>query len=142
MSGHGPIRNALSCRGRDVRSCRGRDVRSCRSEEGTSNIAAPRATAAHDYRSSSDVRMRDAADVYQQVLITRWTKVARVPGDEEAALCWMLAVARRHFANQPADASGALKAQPDSRIPYGPRRERRAFSPFEGSTTVALAACR
>ncbi|MEW1954506.1 sigma-70 family RNA polymerase sigma factor [Terrabacter sp. NPDC080008] len=41
----------------------------------------------------------DAADVYQQVLVTTWTKIARVPGDEEAALCWMLAVARRHLAN-------------------------------------------
>lgn len=40
-----------------------------------------------------------AADLYQQVLVTTWTRMARVPDGDEAALCWMLAAARRHLAN-------------------------------------------
>ena len=39
------------------------------------------------------------ADIYQQVLLTTWTRIARVPEDPDAALCWMLATARRHLAN-------------------------------------------
>lgn len=39
------------------------------------------------------------ADIYQQVLLTTWTRIARVPEEQDAALCWMLATARRHLAN-------------------------------------------
>lgn len=39
------------------------------------------------------------ADIYQQVLLTTWTRIARVPEEPDAALCWMLATARRHLAN-------------------------------------------
>lgn len=39
------------------------------------------------------------ADIYQQVLLTTWTRIARVPLEPDAALCWMLATARRHLAN-------------------------------------------
>lgn len=38
-------------------------------------------------------------DIYQQVLLTTWTRIARVPEEDDAALCWMLATARRHLAN-------------------------------------------
>ena len=41
----------------------------------------------------------EAVDLYQQVLVTTWTRIARVPDEETAALCWMLATARRHLAN-------------------------------------------
>jgi RNA polymerase sigma factor (sigma-70 family) len=40
-----------------------------------------------------------AADLFQQVLVTTWSRIARVPDEDEAALCWMLATARRHLAN-------------------------------------------
>lgn len=39
------------------------------------------------------------ADIYQQVLLTTWTRISRVPEEQDAALCWMLATARRHLAN-------------------------------------------
>lgn len=41
----------------------------------------------------------DAADVYQQVLTTTWRKIHKVPEADDAALCWMLAVARRESSN-------------------------------------------
>lgn len=41
----------------------------------------------------------DAADLYQRVLLTTWRRIGSVPGDDDAARCWMLAVARRELAN-------------------------------------------
>lgn len=41
----------------------------------------------------------DAADVWQQVLTTTWRKIHAVPSDDEAALGWLIAVARRELAN-------------------------------------------
>lgn len=41
----------------------------------------------------------DAADLWQQVLTTTWRKLHTVPSSDEAALCWLLAVARRELAN-------------------------------------------
>lgn len=47
----------------------------------------------------------DAADVWQQVLTTAWRKIYAVPSDEEAALGWLIAVARRELANHRRSAS-------------------------------------
>ena len=41
----------------------------------------------------------EAADVYQEVLTTAWRKIHQVPEDDEHALAWLLAVARRALAN-------------------------------------------
>jgi RNA polymerase sigma-70 factor (ECF subfamily) len=41
----------------------------------------------------------DAADVWQQVLTTTWRKIYAVPSEDEAALGWLIAVARRELAN-------------------------------------------
>lgn len=41
----------------------------------------------------------EAADVYQEVLTTAWRKIHAVPDDEDHALAWLLAVARRALAN-------------------------------------------
>lgn len=41
----------------------------------------------------------DAADVYQQVLATTWRKIAVVPEPDDAALAWMVGVARGELAN-------------------------------------------
>lgn len=42
----------------------------------------------------------DAADIYQEVLVTTWRRLDSVPADDAAALGWMLGVARRCLANQ------------------------------------------
>ena len=47
----------------------------------------------------------DAADVWQQVLTTTWRKIYAVPSDDEAALGWLIAVARRELANHRRSAS-------------------------------------
>jgi RNA polymerase sigma factor (sigma-70 family) len=41
----------------------------------------------------------DAAEIFQSVLTTTWRKIHKVPESDAAALCWMLAVARRELAN-------------------------------------------
>ena len=41
----------------------------------------------------------EAADVYQEVLTTAWRKIHAVPDDQDHALAWLLAVARRTLAN-------------------------------------------
>lgn len=42
----------------------------------------------------------DAADVFQQVLLTTWRRLRVVPADERAAFGWMLGTARKCLANQ------------------------------------------
>lgn len=42
----------------------------------------------------------EAADVYQQVLMTTWRRLPVVPRDHDDALAWMIGVARRTWANQ------------------------------------------
>lgn len=41
----------------------------------------------------------DAADLYQQVLVTTWRRFPVVPHDRREAFAWMLGVARRVLAN-------------------------------------------
>ncbi len=41
----------------------------------------------------------DAADVFQQVLLTTWRRLRVVPADERAAFGWMLGTARKCLAN-------------------------------------------
>lgn len=41
----------------------------------------------------------DAADVYQQVLITAWRRLAAIPQDEDAAAAWLIGTARSTLAN-------------------------------------------
>lgn len=41
----------------------------------------------------------DAADLFQQTLITAWRKIAAVPDRDDEALAWLLAVARGELAN-------------------------------------------
>lgn len=41
----------------------------------------------------------DAADVFQQVLLTTWRRLRVVPTDDRAAFGWMLGTARRCLAN-------------------------------------------
>ena len=41
----------------------------------------------------------DAADVFQEVLVTTWRRLNRVPPEDALALAWMVAVARRALAN-------------------------------------------
>lgn len=41
----------------------------------------------------------DAADLYQEVLVTTWRRLQSVPTDDAGALAWMFAVARRCLAN-------------------------------------------
>lgn len=58
----------------------------------------------------------DAADVYQQVLVTTWRRFAAIPDDEDAAAAWMIGTARRTLANhrqaetRRADATERLRA--------------------------------
>ncbi|EAQ00758.1 putative sigma factor [Janibacter sp. HTCC2649] len=78
----------------------------------------------------------DAADVYQAVLTTTWRKIHKVPestpGVEggDAALGWMLAVARRELANHRRSASRRLAAT--DRL----RGELTAY-PMQGNGTAA-----
>lgn len=41
----------------------------------------------------------EAADVFQLVLTTTWRRILDVPDDDDHALAWMVAVARRELAN-------------------------------------------
>lgn len=52
----------------------------------------------------------DAADIYQQVLVTTWRKIDSVPDIDAQALGWMLAVARRTLANHRRSTSRRLAA--------------------------------
>jgi RNA polymerase sigma factor (sigma-70 family) len=52
----------------------------------------------------------DTADVFQAVLVTAWRRISDVPGDDQAALGWLLATARRCLANHRRGQSRRLRA--------------------------------
>ena len=41
----------------------------------------------------------DAVDVHQRVLLTAWRRIDDIPLDDEAAVAWLIGVARRELAN-------------------------------------------
>ena len=51
------------------------------------------------YLARRTVTTADAADIYQEVLVVTWRRLDRVPDDDQEALGWMLATARRCLSN-------------------------------------------
>jgi RNA polymerase sigma factor (sigma-70 family) len=52
----------------------------------------------------------DAADVFQAVLLVAWRRLPDVPSDDQAALAWLLATARRCLANDRKSQTRRLQA--------------------------------
>lgn len=77
----------------------------------------------------------DAADVYQAVLTTTWRKIHAVPDEDDVALGWLIAVARRELANHRRGQARRMAATERLRDALA-TGEHPAYGPADGDPAV------